>query len=134
MAPAIPARLSPAEGRKFGLTVGGAFLVIAALLFWRGRPAAPVFGALGAVLAMGALVAPTRLGPIQRVWMGLAHMISRVTTPIFMGVVYFGVLTPLGLLKRAFGRNAMDSRQRNGSYWVSRQDEGQPRSDMERQF
>jgi hypothetical protein len=134
LAPAIPARLSPAEGRKFGLTVGGAFLVLAALLWWRGRPAAPVFAALGGLLAIGALIAPTRLGPIQKAWMGLAHMISKVTTPIFMGVVYFVVLTPIGLLKRAFGRNTMETQQRNGSYWVSRQDEGQLRSDMERQF
>ncbi len=134
MASAIPARLSPAEGRKFGLTVGGAFLVLAALLWWRGRPAAPVFAALGGVLAAGALLAPTRLGPIERVWMGAAHLISKVTTPIFMGIVYFAVLTPIGFVKRIFGRNTMDTQLHNGSYWVSRENAGQPQSSLERQF
>ena len=133
MASAIPARLSPAEGRKFGLTVGAAFLVLAALLWWRGKPAAPVFGALGALLGLAAAAIPSRLGPIQRAWMGLARLVSSVTTPIFMGVVYFVVLTPIGLVRRAFGSNPMDLRAEGGSYWVSRHDEVMQRS-MEHQF
>ena len=40
------------------------------------------------------------LGPVERAWMGLAGIISKVTTPIFMSVVYFVVLTPVGLLRR----------------------------------
>ena len=126
--------MSPREGRKFGFTVGGAFLVLGALLWWRGRPAAPYLGGLGALLAVAALVAPTYLGPVQRAWMGLAHAISKVTTPIFMAVVYFVVLTPIGLLRRAFGKNALDNREQAGSYWVPRQYEGQAQSSMERQF
>jgi len=133
LASAIPARLSPAEGRKFGWTVGGAFLVLGALLWWRGKPAAPVFGALGALLALAAAVIPSRLGPIQRGWMALAHLISRFTTPLFMGIVYFGVLTPVGMIKRAFGSNPMASRAQGGSYWVARRDDMTQRS-MERQF
>ena len=134
MATAIPARLSPAEGRKFGLTVGGAFLVLAALLWWRGKGAAPVFTALGAALTLAAIAIPTQLGPIQRAWMGLAHLISKVTTPIFMGVVYFVVLAPIGLLMRAFGRNPMAAKVEGGGYWAPRLDAVHQRSDMRRQF
>ena len=39
----------------------------------------------GAARASAALVVPTQLGPVERAWMGLAHAISKVTTPIFMG-------------------------------------------------
>jgi len=124
--------LSPSEGRKFGLTVGAAFLALCALLWWRGKPAAPVFAALGALLVLGAIVAPSRLGPIQRAWMGLAHMISRVTTPLFMGIVYFAVLTPVALIKRSFGRNPMKREAVNGSYWIARR--GDETQSMERQF
>ena len=72
MATAISAGLSAKEGRKFGLTVGAAFLVLGALLWWRGRALAPWLGSLGAVLALAGLVVPARLGPVQRAWMGLA--------------------------------------------------------------
>ena len=45
----VPARLTPAEGRKFGLTVGAAFLVLAAIPWWRGHRIARdcACGALG---------------------------------------------------------------------------------------
>lgn len=134
MAATVPAGLSAREGRKFGFTVGGAFLALGGLLWWRHRPAAPYLGGLGAALALAALVAPTYLGPVQKAWMALAHAISKVTTPIFMAIVYFVVLTPIGLVRRAFGSNALEHRAKGDSYWVTRSPEGQARASMERQF
>jgi hypothetical protein len=134
LASAIPARLSPREGRKFGLTVGAAFLTLATVLWWRERSGAPVFGTIGILLILAGVLIPSHLGPLQRAWMGLAHLISRVTTPVFMGVVYFGVLTPIALLRRAFGRNSLVARDHGGSYWVTRDPGDRARSDMERQF
>src|SRR5947208_3461818 len=64
----IPAGLSTAKARKFGLTVGPAFLVLSGVLLWRGRyPAATVTGSLGGLLILLALVAPRVLGPVERV-------------------------------------------------------------------
>jgi hypothetical protein len=130
----LPAGLSPSEGRKFGLTVGGAFLVLAGVLWWRGRPTLSiVFAGAGGALVLAGLLVPAYLGPVHSAWMGLAHLLSKVTTPIFMGVVYFVVITPVGLLKRLFGRNPMKAALANGSYWVPREADAM-RGDMERQF
>jgi len=134
LASGIPARLSPAEGRKFGLTLGGAFLGLAVLLWWRGRHGAVYSGAAGLGLIGAGLLAPTLLGPVHRAWMGLAHQMSKVTTPIFMGVVYFAVLTPIGLGMRLFGRNRLIASLEGGGYWVSRSDEREQRGDLTRQF
>jgi len=130
----IPARLTAAEGRKFGLTVGIAFLVLAALAyFWRHRVVTgEVLGAVGAVLVLAALLVPTRLGPLERAWMGLAKLISKVTTPVFMGVVFYVVVTPIGALMRLFGRRAMVHAEHDGSFWAPPASGG--RSDIERQF
>jgi hypothetical protein len=65
--------------------------------------------------------------------MGLAHAISRITTPIFMAVVYFMVLAPIGLAMRAVGYNAVSRRAVDGSFWVVRSSKEQ-RADIERQF
>ncbi len=51
-----------------------------------------------------------------------------------MGVVYFVVLTPVGLLRRAFGHNAIVRNAANGSYWVDRRAEAAQKTGMERQF
>ena len=130
----IPARLTPSQGRKFGLTVGIAFLLLAALLhFWRHRDAAAaVTGSVGLLLVVAALAVPTRLGPLERAWMGLARAISKVTTPVFMAVVFFIVVTPIGLLMRLLGRRVLLHRQRDGGFWAAPASGG--RSDLQRQF
>jgi hypothetical protein len=135
LAKGIPARLSPAEGRKFGLTVGGAFLVITAILWWRGKHGAvPYVGGLGAALILAGLLVPTALGPVNRAWMGLAHLLSKVTTPIFMGVVYFVVLTPISFAMRLVGRNPMVHPPQGAGFWFERGSEKPEPSRMERQF
>jgi hypothetical protein len=128
-----PARLTPAEGRKFGLTLAAAFGVFALIAWWRGGEHAPiVLGTLAGLFLLGGALLPTRLGPVQRAWMGMAHAISKVTTPIFMGVVYFLVITPCGVIRRLFGANPLRAAQRRTTGWVDRRD--QPRGDLSRQF
>ena len=134
MAAGIPARLTAAQGRRFGLTVGGAFLAFAAIAWWRGHPTTTnVLGILGGVLAVAGLVIPAYLGPVERAWMQFAHLISKVTTPIVMAVIYLVVLTPIGILRRAFGGNPLAQSPQGGSYWKARP-EGRRRGNLTRQF
>lgn len=133
MATGIPTRLSTREGRKFGLTVGIAFAVLGGVGFWRGRETvALVLWAVGGLLILAGLLIPRKLGPVQRAWMGMAHAISKVTTPIVMGVVYYVVIAPIGVVMRAFGYNALTTHHGGSTVWVSRGDER--RGDLERQF
>jgi hypothetical protein len=135
LATGIPARLSAAAGRRFGLTVGGAFLVLAALAWWRGRPVGlGVFATLGGLLVLSALAVPTHLGPVFRAWMGLAHRLSRITTPIFLGLVYFLSVTPIGLALRVIGRRPRARRAAASSFWVPRPADRPQRGGMEHQF
>lgn len=133
MADRVPAGLTAAEGRKFAFTVGAAFLVLGAFLLWRDKmTAAKVLGAIGGTLGVLGLVVPAQLGPVQRAWMGLAHLISKVTTPIFMGLVYFVVITPIALLMGALGKRPLRARP-GASYWTERAPDAR-RSDLSRQF
>jgi hypothetical protein len=84
------------------------------------------------LIVAGALV-PSHLGPVYRAWMGLAHAISKVTTPIFMGIVYYIVVTPIGLLRRTLGSNPVEHAPVDGSYWHTRP-EKRRRADLNRQF
>jgi hypothetical protein len=93
-----------------------------------------VLASLGGVLLVAGLIVPGKLGPVYRAWMGLALLISKVTTPIFMGLTYFVVLAPIGFLMRMFGRNPMVHHPANGSFWVARQEGAARRSNLNRQF
>jgi hypothetical protein len=135
MAEGIPARLTAAEGRKFGLTVGSAFLVLGTVAFWRGkRLTAIVLQSLGGVLILAAILVPTQLGPVERAWMGLAHLISRVTTPIFMSIVYFVVITPIGFLRRLSTGGMGAPKTPTASNWSTHTPAVAVRESMERQF
>jgi hypothetical protein len=90
-----------------------------------------VFGAVAAAFALGGLLVPGKLGPVYRGWMGFARVISKVTTPIFMGVVYFVVITPIAALRRTLGGNPLRTHQ-GATGWVDRQQS--PRGDLTRQF
>jgi hypothetical protein len=135
MAEGVPARLTRSEARRFGLTVGAAFLVLAGVLWWRGRvPADAIAGGLGALLVVTGLLFPGALPPVHRVWMAGALAISKVTTPVFLAIVYFGVLTTIGLARRLFGRSPIYAKAGNDSFWVKRVTEGRTPTDMEHQF
>ena len=130
----ISTRLSPAEGRKFGLVVGGAFLLLGSISYWRGHDVAPtVLWGLGGSLAAAGLLIPGHLGPVYRGWMAFGHVLSRITNPIFMGLIYFGLFTPLGLVRRGLGRNAL-VRPRGDTFWITRQSDASTRSNLHRQF
>jgi hypothetical protein len=130
----VPARLTHREGRRFAFTVGVAFLVLGGIVLWRGGTSfAEAFFGVGGALILAGVVIPNRLGGVYRAWMGLAHIISRVTTPIFMGFVYYVGITPLGLVLRAIGRNPIRHDAEDGSLWQVRPP-GSRRSDLTRQF
>lgn len=129
-----PPRLSPAEGRKFGVTLGLAFAALAGLLGWRGlQTTALILLVIAGALLIGGLALPTRLGPVQRGWMAFAALLSKVTTPVFMGIVYFLVVTPTGLVMRLLGRNPIARTPGAETYWIPRSATG-GRGGMENQF
>jgi hypothetical protein len=113
--------------------VGIAFLVLAGIARWRGHPTTVmVLGGLGVLLVLSGLVIPKLLGPVERAWMGLAGLISKVTTPLFLGIVYFIVLTPIGMLRRLFAGSALVHRATDTGFWLDRSASG--RSSLDRQF
>jgi hypothetical protein len=135
LAAAVSTRLSSGEGRRFGLTVGAAFLALAALAAWRGHPREALApGGLGGILLVTALLVPARLGPVYRVWMGLAAAMAKITTPLVMGIVYFGLVTPIGALLRLARRSQLVRPRANQSFWAAREVAARRRTDMERQF
>ncbi len=135
MARRIPTGLEAREGRKFGLTVGTAFLVLGGIALWRGRvlPTQILWG-LGGLLILGAALLPAKRKPVERAWMATALRISRVMTPILMGIVYFLVLTPIALLMRSAKGNPLVHRTDATGYWFTKGEGQDAKSDMRRQF
>ena len=59
---------------------------------------------------------------------------SKVTTPVFLGIVYFSGITPIGIVRRLFGCNPLKHRGGDGRSWLTRGRRGHQQTDMEHQF
>ena len=106
--------------REFGLVVGGVFVLLGVWWLYRGKfpIAAQVVLPLGALLILLGLLWPRALVLPNKAWMLLAEGLSFVTTRIILGVVFFLVITPIGVVKRLSGWDPLSRRgARGSSFW-----------------
>jgi len=94
--------------RHFGFLVGGIFGFIGLWpLLWRHQNPRLWALALTVLLGVPALVAPRILAPVYRAWMALGEVLAWINTRIILGVVFYGVVTPIGLVMRLTGHDPM---------------------------
>jgi hypothetical protein len=127
---------SARELRRFGLTVGGAFAVLGLLSWWRGHEIPPlVLGTLAALLVVPALLVPRALGPVREKWMRGAMVVGEFNSRVILGLFYYLVMAPVGLVRRRFGdplnRKLGD---RGTSAWIRRERQPVELERYERQF
>ena len=96
--------------RDFGLITGALFAVIFGLLLpWKFEWQWPMWPwVLFAVLAIMAFATPMALNPVYRVWMRFGLMVGSVISRIILGLVFFLVVTPIGLIMRAIGKDPLN--------------------------
>ena len=99
--------------RKFGLVTGAIFIGLFGIIpmiikhkttHWT-LPRWPLFPGVP-LIVMGLLI-PTALAPVHRIWMKASLVMGWVNTRIILTVVFFVVLTPLGLLRRLLGKDTL---------------------------
>jgi Na+/H+-translocating membrane pyrophosphatase len=122
--------------REFGVTVGIAFGVLAALLYWREKPHYVYFVPISIALILLGLAAPGLLRPVRKGWMKGAAAIGFVMTRVILTVLFFAVFTPIGLIAKLAGKKflatGIDGTQ--PSYWDYRETGEPDQERLERQF
>jgi hypothetical protein len=105
----IPA-LSSKGLRKFGITTGAIIVVLFAIFFpWVFDAASmPVWPwVLAGLLWVPAFFMPNSLQPVYATWMKIGHAIGWVNTRIILGLVFYVLVLPMGLIMRMFGKDPM---------------------------
>jgi len=102
--------------REFGLVTGGIVAGLFGVFFpWLLERTWPLWPwIVFAVLGGWGLIAPMSLRPVYRAWMRFGLMLSKVMTPLIMGIVFFLLITPVAFLMKIFGNDPM-SRDFDGS-------------------
>ena len=131
-APAV----SDSQARKTALVVAAVFFAIALWNMYRGRltPVA-AFAGIAAGLTLIVLFVPVAARAFHRFWMGIAAVLGYVNSRILLSLLYYGLFTPVGLVRRLLGRDPMKRRgSAQSSYWVTRENTRQTKDQFERLF
>lgn len=106
--------------REFGLVVGGVFVALSSWWLYRDKFAgvSHTLLAIGGLLVVLGVIWPRSLVLPSKAWMMLAEVLSFVSTRIILGVVFFLIVTPIGVVKRLMGWDPLDRRSSSReSYW-----------------
>lgn len=122
--------------RKFGLTVGGVLLLIAALLLYFEKPSAPYFGVIGGILFLAGLLIPQILKPLNKIWMGLAIVLGFFMSRLILTILFYLILTPIAFIAKIVGKKFLILKydKSANTYWEKRTHIQKITVDYERQF
>lgn len=97
------------ELRNFGLITGAIVVGLFGLLQpWLTGHTWPVWpGVVAAVLAVCALTIPATLRPVFRGWMAFGQAAGWINTRIILGIIFYFIITPIGLVKRLVAKDPM---------------------------
>ncbi len=131
-----PKQADSAEARRSALLVASVLAALAAWYFYSDRESvALVLAGTSATLAAIAGLSASASLAFHRAWMGLAHVLGWVNSRILLSLVFYCIVTPIALLQRLIGRDALRRRRApSESYWIPRKTEGQARGQFERLF
>ena len=131
-----PAAPQLPSNQKFGWFFVLVFLLAAAYALWRGFEHWAAVLTIGAVLfGVCALLLPAVLSPLNRLWFALGMLLGKIVSPIVLGLIFFVLLTPVSVVTRLFGRDALLVRKRKTqSYWVDRTPPGPEPDSFRNQF
>jgi hypothetical protein len=129
-------KTGPRELRKFGLVVGGVFAALGLLFLWRGKGLYPYFLVPGGALMIAGLVLPRVLKWVYVAWMSLAFVLGFFMAHIILALLFYLIITPMGLLARLFGKDFLSLKPERAAptYWLPRERKAKSAADYERQF
>jgi len=122
--------------KSFGLTFAVIFAILAGIMAWKTSQRWPYVLVVSVLFLASALVRPQSLHILNVGWMRFAELLHRVVSPLIMGVIYFGLLTPVALFMRARGRDDLHRKLEPNlqSYWVKRDPPGPDESSFPLQY
>lgn len=122
--------------RKFGFTVGTVLVLTGGVLLYYDRESFYYFWLAALFLLIPAAVSPAILRPLNKIWMTLAIILGWFMTRVILSILYYLILSPIGLIAKIIGKEFLDIKwkRKSDSYWTRREKKIPEQIDYERQF
>tara|TARA_Y100001970_G_scaffold74701_1_gene94671 strand:- start:7744 stop:8121 length:378 start_codon:yes stop_codon:yes gene_type:complete len=109
------------SNKSFGILF---FIVFAIIAFWpiiNNEPIRIWSIPISLIFLVLGLLNSKLLSPLNLIWVKFGELLGRIIAPIIMAIIYFFVVTPIGLFMRLMGKDLLNTKfSKNNSYWIKR--------------
>ena len=120
------------SNRSFGLVFFVVFLVIALYPLTHNGEIRAWSAIISLIFLLLGLLNSKILSPLNKLWFKFGIFLGKLISPLIIGIIFFLVVTPIGLIMRLFGKDVLNLKyNKNHSYWIEKNG---PKSKMKNQF
>ena len=110
------------SNRSFGILFSIVFAIIA---FWptiNGNPLRLWSIPISVIFLVLGLLNSKLLNPLNIVWVKFGELLGKIIAPIVMAIIYFIIVTPIGLFMRLIGKDLLNIKfSKSNTYWIKRE-------------
>ncbi|MCX7876199.1 MAG: SxtJ family membrane protein [Melioribacteraceae bacterium] len=108
--------------RKFGVTIGLIFLIVAIFFHWKNnfQYFQLIFYVIGFALVVSGIFFPDGLKNIYKIWMGFAFALGWFVSRLILIILFYFILTPIGIIAKLFGKEFLDLKfiDEKPTFWI----------------
>jgi hypothetical protein len=129
-------KVQGSSNRSFGVVFAVVFAIIALLPLLHGGGVRLWSLGMAALFVILALAIPQVLAPLNRLWLKLGLLLHKIVNPVVLGIMFYLVITPTGLLMRLFGKDPLRLKRdpAAATYWIERTPPGPKPESLGDQF
>ena len=127
---------APGSERSFAIVMAVALGLLGTINWWHNGRVWPWFGGIAVLFIVAGYLVPPALKPLNWLWFKLGLVLHALVNPIVMGLLFYGVVLPTGLVLRVMGKDPLRRKYtpERDSYWIIRQPPGPAPETMKDQF
>ena len=111
------------SNRSFGIVFCIVFLLVAVYPLLNDNPIRYWSIIISIIFLLLGVINSKILTPLNILWMKFGLLLGKIISPIIMGFVFFGVVTPISILMKLFGKDVLNlKRNKNDTYWLKKQE------------
>jgi hypothetical protein len=128
----ISKNIKVSSNRSFGIVFFIFFFIISIFPLFKDEDIRIWAAIIAIIFLILGLLNSSALSPLNKIWFKFGILLGNFISPIFMGLIFFIVVTPTGLIMRALGKNLLNLKNNNKkSYWIEK---SPVKSKMKNQF
>ena len=120
------------SNRSFGIVFFIVFLIISLYPLLHGENIRVWSLIISIIFLVLGLLNSKLLNPFNKIWFKFGLLLGKIISPIVMGIIFFLVVTPIGLIMRLLGKDLLNLKfNKKNTYWIEKSG---PKSKMKNQF